>query len=105
MFRELIASAIVLHFKLKNKSEYNKEISIEEIFEKLKDHKWLKTDKGNCELSHAEIKVKIRRAFNDKKTKLKHSLDRAQASMSKKEADHFKGNFVTSMENKLTLKC
>ena len=102
LFRDLISSAIVLHFKFENALDYNKEISIDEIYEKLKDHEWLKMDEGNCELSHAEIKVKIRKAFNDRKTKLKHSLDRAQANMSQKDADNFKKNFVTSLENKLS---
>ena len=66
LFCNYLHATVLLHFKFKNHVLFNREYAIDEIFSKLKDYEWQKMDDDGQFLTQSEIKMKIRKAVNDR---------------------------------------
>ena len=58
---------------------------MKEIFDNLKDHEWRKMNETNDVLSVSEVKIKIRKAYNDRMKKLAKTEKEELQKASKQE--------------------
>ena len=71
LFRDYVAAAVLLDLKFHANKSYNKEFSLLEIYDNLKTFQWRRMEGRGGSLPENERKTKIRKAFNDRRHKLK----------------------------------
>ena len=73
LFKQLIFAAVVLHHLYNDHEVYDKINSKEEIYNTLQTHIWVKIQPFGKRLTKEEIKLKIRKAINDRNNKMKNN--------------------------------
>ena len=101
MLREYVFAAVLLHFKFQHDIKYNKEYSVAELFETFEYYEWMKLGNENEMLSNIEVKIKIRKAFNDRRKKYQQMLDKDSSGLSTAGADRLRLELVQTLEKKV----
>ena len=105
LYKNYIHAGVTVHFAKANDASYRKEKVIDEIFDKLKHYEWRKINDDGDLLTMAQIRIKIRKAVNDRRTKTSDMLNQQLKGLSMEERVECKKNLCCLWKRSLWSAC